>query len=156
MVPVFFWFLVLTDRARPTYLKSFKCCTVGDILRGQSLFFVNNFAGVPNWKLGNVSNELYFYPIFRVWVPPPYPTGPPWGPHPHPPWGWGIEFEKPRGWGILTKTPWGFGGVFHAFLCFSCRKFLYFCSFLWKKMSNFVPIKNHQVKFVKKSLHKIS
>ena len=48
------------------------------------------------------------FPVaFRVWVPPPYPTGAPWGPHSHPPWGWGIEFEKP---------PWGFGGVFHAFL----------------------------------------
>ena len=76
-------------------------------------------------KKSNNNNECG-----RVWAPPPYPTGAPWGPHPHPPWGWGIEFEKPRGWGILTKTPWGFGGVFHAFLCFSCRKFLYFCSFL--------------------------
>ena len=75
--------------------------------------------------------------LSRVWVPPPCPMGAPWGPHPHPPWGWGIEFEKPRGWGILTKTPWGFGGVFHAFLCFSCRKFLYFCSFFLKKCQIF-------------------
>ena len=71
----------------------------------------------------------------RVWTPPPCPTGAPWGPHPHPPWGWGIDFEKPRGWGILTQTPWGFGGVFYAFLCFSNRKKVIFLFVFEKKKS---------------------
>ena len=69
----------------------------------------------------------------RVWIPPPYPTGAPWGPHPHPPWGWGIDFEKPRGWGILAQTPWSFGGVFDAFLCFSDRKNFVFLLVFEKK-----------------------
>ena len=86
----------------------------------------------------------------RVWTPPPYPMGAPRGPHPHPPWGWGIDFEKPRGWGILTQTPRGFGGVFDAFLCFSDRKISYFYLFLRKK-PDFFQLENLIAHFAKKS-----
>ena len=73
------------------------------------------------------------------------------GPHPHPPWGWGIDFEKPRGWGILTQTPWGFGGVFDAFLCFSDRKNFLFLLVFEKKARFFFLLENLHVYFAKKS-----
>ena len=41
----------------------------------------------------SVCQQSSSYVFFRVWAPPPDPTGAPWGPHPHPPWGWGIDFE---------------------------------------------------------------
>ena len=91
----------------------------------------------------------------RVFPPPPNPTGAPWGPHPHPPWGWGIDFEKPRGWGILTETPWGFGGGFTwffilfrqkklAFLLIFEEIFLYFCQKFFQHPP-FYFIKSHFV-----------
>ena len=81
--------------------------------------------------IGGTFTNKYRNPT-RVFPPSPNPTGAPWGPHPHPPWGWGIDFEKPRGWGILTETPWGFGGGFTWFFVLFRRKNSHFCSFLRK------------------------
>ena len=88
----------------------------------------------------------------RVWPHTPFPMGTPRGPHPHPPWGWGIDFEKPRGWGILTQTPWGFGGVFDVFLCFFRQEI--FCIFtrFSEKKPNFFLLENFIVHFANKFL----
>ena len=75
--------------------------------------------------------------LYRVFPPPPNPTGAPWGPHPHPPWGWGIDFEKPRGWGILTETPWGFGGGFTWFFILFRQKKLAFLLIFEKNFLHF-------------------
>ena len=45
-------------------LTETQVSTVAEILRDQNQFFINNFADISNWKLGNVSYESYKYPTF--------------------------------------------------------------------------------------------